>query len=99
MKISAQEAQSALYEAGRQYPSWFSGRSDGLSTIIAVLPYAGRYREHFTHVLRLSAPGTNRGWMEMAVNESVDRMRRQPDDGHADASEDQVAAHRPRSRG
>jgi hypothetical protein len=52
---------------GSKYPSWFSDRPDGLSTIIEVEPYEGRYPDHFTHVLRLSAPRTRRGWMEMPV--------------------------------
>jgi hypothetical protein len=61
MKIKASEL------IGSKYPSWFSDRPDGLSTIIAVEPYEGRYSDHFTHVLRLSAPRTKRGWMECMV--------------------------------
>lgn len=51
---------------GNRYPTWFSDQPDGLSTILAIEPYRGR--EAFTHVLRLSAPRTRRGWLEMAVN-------------------------------
>lgn len=50
---------------GAPYPTWFSGCRDGMSTILGIFPYRGKYE--FTHVLRLSAPRTQRGWIEMAV--------------------------------
>lgn len=50
---------------GDRYPTWFSGQRDGHSTVLAVSPYTGRY--DFTHVLRLTAPRTSRGWLEQAV--------------------------------
>jgi hypothetical protein len=50
-------------KVGGKYPTWFSGSPDGMSVIIAITPYRGRY--NFTHVLRVSAPRTQRGWMEL----------------------------------
>lgn len=52
---------------GDKYPTWFSGSPDGHSTVIDVRPYTGRYPQHFTHILRLSAPRTQRGWLEQTV--------------------------------
>lgn len=50
---------------GAKVPTWFSDRPDGLSTVISVTPYVGRYVQHFTWVVRATAPKTNRGWMEI----------------------------------
>lgn len=58
---------STTIRVGNKYPTWFSGNSDGLSTILDVYPYKGRYKDWFTHILKLSAPSTARGWMEMSV--------------------------------
>ena len=55
------------YKVGDPYPTWFSDKPSGCSTILAIEPYRGRYTMYFTHVLRLSAPRTKRGWLEMAV--------------------------------
>jgi hypothetical protein len=52
-------------QPGEQMETWFSGRKDKLSRVIAVLPYTGKYPESFDCVLRLSADGTRRGYMEM----------------------------------
>ena len=52
---------------GDTYPTWFSDREDGLSTIMEIRPYTGVYKQWFTHILRLSAPRTKRGWLEMTV--------------------------------
>ena len=50
------------------YDSWCKGdRPDGSSTVLSCVPYTGLYRQHFTHVLRLAAPNTHRGWLEEAV--------------------------------
>jgi hypothetical protein len=58
---------------GDLYPVWWStGVREGawnLARIIGVQPYTGRYPESFTHVLKLHAPNTDRGWLEMAVHE------------------------------
>ena len=45
---------------------WNTGRPDNMATVLAVLPYTGRFTQFFNCVLRLSAPSTYRGWMEMA---------------------------------
>jgi len=52
---------------GDLYPTWYSDRPDKMSTVIDISPYTGRYKEFFTHVLRLTAPKTCRGWMECPV--------------------------------
>jgi hypothetical protein len=54
-------------KVGDLHPTWFSGREDGNSVVIAVSEYTGRYKEFFSLVLRLSAPNTKRGWLEMTV--------------------------------
>lgn len=54
-------------------PTWFSDSPDGLSTVLAVEPYRGKYRQWFTHVLRLTAPRTQRGWMEVCVSSGAPR--------------------------
>lgn len=36
------------------------------ATVLDVLPYTGKYKESFNCVLRLSAPSTYRGYIEMA---------------------------------
>lgn len=54
-------------KVGSQMTTWFSDRADGLSTVLAVEPYRGRYPQFFRWVVRLTAPRTRRGWMEMAV--------------------------------
>lgn len=47
---------------------WAGDQPDGSASVLAVFPYDGVYKELFTHVLRLSAPNTRRGWLEMAVD-------------------------------
>ncbi len=53
---------------GDKLSTWFSDRPDGKSTVLAVYPYSGRYKEHFTHVLKLTAPRTWAGSLEMAYD-------------------------------
>ena len=53
----------------------FSGREDGIATVLDVFPYTGRYPDWFTHVVRFSAENTSRGWMEITVN--VDQERKE----------------------
>lgn len=51
------------------YRSWFRGdRPDGSSTVLECRPYSGKYPHFFTHILRLAAPRTGRGWLEQAVS-------------------------------
>jgi hypothetical protein len=54
-------------EVGDRVETWFSGRADGKSTVLAVEPYRGRYTQHFAWTVRVTAPNTNRGWMELCV--------------------------------
>lgn len=53
------------YKVGDTVLTWFSGREDGMSTILVITPYRGAYPQYFTHVLRVTAPRTTRGWMEV----------------------------------
>lgn len=52
---------------GGKVDTWFSDQPDGLSTVLAVEPYRGKYRDLFTYTLRVSAPRTQRGWLEICV--------------------------------
>ena len=55
-------------KVGDKYPTWFSDMPDGMSTILAIEPYRSfRYPKMFSFVLRLTAPRTRRGWMELCV--------------------------------
>lgn len=56
---------SGAPKVGDRIPTWFSGESDGLSTIIEVRPYVGRYTELFRFIVRATAPRSMRGWMEV----------------------------------
>lgn len=51
----------------------FSGREDGIATVLAVYPYTGRYTEFFTHVMRYTAEKTLSGWMEIAIDVESER--------------------------
>lgn len=60
-------------KVGDLYPVWwdtFDERpaGDHLALVMEIKPYTGRYTQWFTHILRLAAPRTNRGWLEMSVN-------------------------------
>lgn len=59
-------------EVGALYPVWWAtGKRNAegtpLARVLAVLPYRGRYPQHFNAVLRLHAPNTASGQLEMAV--------------------------------
>ena len=58
---------SEMPKVGDTYPTWFSDREDGLSTIVAVRPYTGKYPQWFSWVLTLTAPRTKKGTLEMTV--------------------------------
>ena len=47
---------------GDKIDVWFDG-----GRVISVAPYRGRYHEAFTYVVRVTAPNTHRGWIEIAV--------------------------------
>lgn len=52
---------------GSKIPTWFSGEADGLSTVLKVRKYTGRYPQYFRWIVQLSAKETRRGWTEMAM--------------------------------
>jgi len=54
-------------KVGDLYPTTFSDSPDGMSTVLEIFPYTGLYKEHFSHVLRLTAPKTMKGWAELPV--------------------------------
>lgn len=54
-------------KVGNKMESWFSDQDDGMSIIIAVEPYTGRYKQWFTWTVRVTAPRTRRGWMETCL--------------------------------
>ena len=64
-------------KVGDKIPTWFSGEPDGLSTILQITPYTGAFPQWFTHVARVTAPRTNRGWMEVLLgpNDVVSPVR------------------------
>jgi hypothetical protein len=71
--FTTKQEQAVCHGIGTEVPenikSWFIGdRSDGSSTVLDVSLYRGSYPKSFTHVLRLAAPNTVRGWLEQAVN-------------------------------
>ena len=52
---------------GDRIETWFSDTDDGRSTVLAVEPYRGRYPQWFALTVRVSAPRTRRGWLELCV--------------------------------
>ena len=56
-------------KVGDKIPFWGSGSPDGLSTVLAIFPYTGKYTNEFNCVLRLTAQRTKRGWLEMAYKQ------------------------------
>ncbi len=57
-------------KVGDLYPVWWDTgdpANPNMARVLAIKPYTGRYVEWFDAVLRLSAAGTRRGWLEMAV--------------------------------
>jgi hypothetical protein len=52
-------------KVGDKIATWFSDQRDGLSTVFAVAPYRGRYTQYFKWTLRVSAPRTKQGWLEI----------------------------------
>ena len=52
---------------GDKIETWFSGAPDGMSTVLAVYPYRGRYPEYFKYVVKATALNTKRGWIEFAL--------------------------------
>jgi len=61
-----EEFGTELPSIGDHISTWFSDREDGYSIVMdEPEKYTGRYPESFTHVLRVTAPRTQRGWMEI----------------------------------
>lgn len=56
-----------IIKVGDTYPVWWTGDKGSMATVLGISPYRGRYTEMFTHVLKLAAPRTRRGSLEMAV--------------------------------
>jgi len=59
-------------KVGDDYPVYwetYDGRPAGShrARILDIKPYTGKFKEHFTVVLKLHAPTTKRGFMEMAA--------------------------------
>ena len=56
---------------GDEYPVWwYTGKREGswnMAIVLEVKPYTGLYKHIYSKVLRLSAPNTKRGWLEMSV--------------------------------
>ena len=52
---------------GDMIATWFSDEPSGLSRVLAVSPYEGRYPQWFKWNLRVTAPRTRRGWMEICA--------------------------------
>ena len=48
-------------------PTWFSKDKTGRSRVLGVRPYDGRYRKDFKWFVKLTAPGTLSGYLEMAI--------------------------------
>ena len=62
-----------LPAVGDEIRTWFSGRPNGMSRVLAIRPYQGRYSQWYTHVIQASAAATDRGWMEFAY-QAGDRL-------------------------
>ena len=59
-----------MYKPGDKIRTWFSENADGMSTVLKVSAYTGRYTHlGYKQVLKVTAPRTRRGWLELAVTE------------------------------
>jgi hypothetical protein len=47
--------------------TWFSDDAGGMSRVLSVEPYRGKYPQWFKWTVKLTAPRTHRGWMEMVI--------------------------------
>lgn len=57
---------TSLPKVGQKILFWGSGREDGLSTVLEVRPYKGSSPQYSTHVIRVTAENTRRGWAEFS---------------------------------
>lgn len=55
---------------GKKIKYWCSGREDGISTILDIRPYTGRYPECADYIIKITAMNTYRGWMETSISKS-----------------------------
>jgi hypothetical protein len=55
-------------KVGALISTWFSRSPSGKSRILEILPYTGRYPQYFDCVLKVTAPATKQGYMEIAYN-------------------------------
>jgi hypothetical protein len=60
-------------KVGDKIEFWGSGSPDGLSTVLEIRPYTGRYPEYYNCVLKLSAKRVDRGWMEKTHKQPEDK--------------------------
>ena len=54
-------------EIGDKMETWFSCNEDSMSTVLGIRPYVGKYTQWFSWIVKVTAPSTRRGWMEMTV--------------------------------
>jgi hypothetical protein len=66
-RVLVRQQSGAHMKVGDKIETWFSDMPDGKSTIIAIDPYRGKYPQWFRHVLRVTAPRTKRGWLEVCA--------------------------------
>ncbi len=62
-----------MIKVGDKITTFFSGQPDSKSTVLEIFPYTGLYKESFDCVLRLTAPRTAAGYMDMAANSSDEK--------------------------
>lgn len=56
-------------KVGKQIKVWWStGKPNNMADILEILPYSGLYSKWYDCVLKLSAPNTYNGSVEMAYN-------------------------------
>ncbi len=46
---------------------WFGGNKNNNATVIGVRRYDGKFAESFNWFVKLTAPNTGQGWMEVAM--------------------------------
>ena len=55
-------------KVGDKIETWFSDSFDGLSVVLEIVPYRGRYPQWFTHTVTVTAPRTRARSIQMAVD-------------------------------
>lgn len=54
-----------MFKIGDKILTWFSDREDGMSIIVDIQPYTGKYPELYDVVLEVTAPGTPLGTVKI----------------------------------